>query len=224
MNTPITDDFNRTCYLVDNLVYDDREVAEQAGERYTGPYYSLEAAIDELCYLGYTHYVPKFRQNFGVTKNGVTTWQVFVDGACSGNGTRNAMAGYGEYFGANNPKNVSAPLPGPIQTNQRAELMAIQKAFELIKQYDSGENFLVYTDSAYAMDCLTKWCITWQETGWINSKGFQVANADLIQDILDLVRSYDCENVKLSKVAAHSGIPAHDEADRLAREGIYMPF
>ena len=34
------------------------------------------------------------------------------------------FAGYGVWFGALHPLNISSPLPGPVQTNNRAELTA----------------------------------------------------------------------------------------------------
>ncbi|KXS21183.1 hypothetical protein M427DRAFT_51444 [Gonapodya prolifera JEL478] len=46
---------------------------------------------------------------------------VDADGCCLGNGTNNARAGIGVYFGPNDSRNVGAPLYG-TQTNQRAEL------------------------------------------------------------------------------------------------------
>jgi ribonuclease HI len=53
---------------------------------------------------------------------------VYTDGACKGNGkTADAIAGVGAYFGPNDPRNISEPLPGPKQTNQRAELMVRPK-------------------------------------------------------------------------------------------------
>ncbi len=48
---------------------------------------------------------------------------VYADGSCFGNGKEGARAGIGVYFGDGDPRNVSEPLPGDKQTNQRAELM-----------------------------------------------------------------------------------------------------
>ncbi len=48
---------------------------------------------------------------------------VYTDGACTGNGKANPIAGVGAYFGPNDPRNISELLPGEKQTNQRAELM-----------------------------------------------------------------------------------------------------
>ena len=47
---------------------------------------------------------------------------VYTDGACPGNGGANPIAGIGVFFGPNDPRNISRPLEGPKQTNQRAEM------------------------------------------------------------------------------------------------------
>lgn len=48
---------------------------------------------------------------------------VYTDGACARNGQWGSKGGIGVYFGPNDPRNISEPLEGSRQTNQRAELM-----------------------------------------------------------------------------------------------------
>lgn len=55
---------------------------------------------------------------------------IWTDGACRGNGTRRAKAGYGVYFGPKDPRNLSEKLEGPVQTNNRAELTVL---FEFVE-------------------------------------------------------------------------------------------
>eukprot|EP00973_Karenia_brevis_P063254 8795099-Karenia_brevis.AAC.1 len=48
---------------------------------------------------------------------------VYTDGACSHNkDPRLRRAGYGAFWALNHPLNISLPLAGNVQTNQRAEL------------------------------------------------------------------------------------------------------
>ena len=84
-----------------------------------------------------------------------STQIVYTDGACSKNGRRGAIAGccgrcmfhrlvihlplfftricrYGVFFGAGDPRNVSAALQGPVQTNNRAEMTAVLEALKVI--------------------------------------------------------------------------------------------
>lgn len=55
---------------------------------------------------------------------------VAVDGACLGNGTVNARASAGVYFGPGSSFNQSSMLDMPRTTNQVAELMAAVLALE----------------------------------------------------------------------------------------------
>jgi ribonuclease HI len=59
-------------------------------------------------------------------------YYVYTDGACSKNGTRNASAGIGVFFGENDSRNISAKLLGK-QTNNLAELTAIVQAHAAIR-------------------------------------------------------------------------------------------
>lgn len=59
---------------------------------------------------------------------------IFTDGACSNNGFEGAVAGVGVWFGEGDGRNVSEGLPGSIQTNQRAEMMGVIRALEVVLQ------------------------------------------------------------------------------------------
>lgn len=154
--------------------------------------------------------------------NGNRVYQVYTDGACSRNGQGDAVAGIGVYFGDNAPNNVSCRLRGSIHTSQRAELAAINTAYLLILDTTkSGSFYDINTDSAYAINCITKWSHTWRNNGWMNSSGYSVANNDIIQDILYFSEKYHCRNVRLNKVPAHSDCEGNNRADELARSAIY---
>ncbi|AOW00712.1 ribonuclease H-like domain-containing protein [Yarrowia lipolytica] len=124
------------------------------------------------------------------------------------------------FFGNNNPLNVSARLRGDLQTNQRAERAAVQRALEILSTQTDNRMYQICTDSEYVINCLSKWVTTWQKNGWINARGLPVCNRDLIRDITNLNAS--CTNViGLKKVRAHSGDNANNQADRLAGEGVF---
>jgi ribonuclease HI len=55
---------------------------------------------------------------------------IYVDGACIDNGTPNAHAGVGVFFGPNDERNVAERLSGPNQTSCRAEIQAAIRALE----------------------------------------------------------------------------------------------
>ncbi|KAG5363096.1 Ribonuclease H1 [Yarrowia sp. B02] len=130
------------------------------------------------------------------------------------------QAGIGVYFGGCVPENVSARLQDDSQTNQSAELGAIRKAYEIIDAANDGCHYQINTDSEFAINCLTKWADNWAYNGWKNSSGDTVANANMIYEIMMLMRKPSCRNVRLNKVKAHSGCEGNDKADELARRAI----
>ena len=144
--------------------------------------------------------IPKIRQTF-------TVW---TDGACSSNGKRNATGGIGVFFHDDSPLNISEPMmpkKGKV-TNNICELEAVRRAIlNIVNQedYDWEDDILVYTDSQYLINSVTKWSNTWAANGWIrkNSKGKKVPvkNKELIQAIKGLCTKH---NVILSHCKAHT--------------------
>ena len=57
-------------------------------------------------------------------------YYVYTDGACSNNGSLNAKAGIGIYFGENDIRNVSQPVVGK-QSNNTAELGSFIVLFDI---------------------------------------------------------------------------------------------
>jgi len=118
-------------------------------------------------------------------------------------------------------RNVSEPLHGPRQTNQRAELTAIQRALEIVP---SARDVQILTDSQYSINCVTKWCTGWEKNGWLNSKKDAVENQDLIRAILAQIR----ERKRMGGatdfiwVKGHSNDPGNEAADELAVAGARM--
>ncbi len=129
-----------------------------------------------------------------------TTIEFYTDGACPGNGTAaGGMMGAGIVGCAGKTQREWA-IPLGRGTNQKAELMAIREA--LLKVRDRPNTHVkIYTDSAYAIGCLTK--------NW-NVK----ANTELVAEVRALAR--ECGSFKMFKVAGHAGVPANERADELA--------
>lgn len=115
-------------------------------------------------------------------------------------------------------RNVSEALKGSRQTNQRAELTAIQRALEIAP---SHRDATIYTDSKYAIDCVTNWYKNWVKNGWVNSKGKPVENRDLVQDIRDKLEERDLlgKATYFVWVKGHASDAGNIAADRLAVEG-----
>ena len=87
---------------------------------------------------------------------------VFTDGSCYNNGKKNAIAGIGIYFGNNDKRNVSERINGK-QTNNTAELTAIVKVFDILKEELTQNNpIIIYSDSEYSI-IAAKWAVTWEK-------------------------------------------------------------
>ncbi|QIX01622.1 hypothetical protein AMS68_007139 [Peltaster fructicola] len=109
---------------------------------------------------------------------------IYTDGSSLGNGRDSAIAGVGVYFGPNDKRNVSEGLAGNRQTNQRAELTAILRALELAPR---DKKVIIYSDSNYAINCVTVWFQKWRTNNWHNASKKPVENKDLVTKIVDLL-------------------------------------
>lgn len=139
---------------------------------------------------------------------------VYTDGCCSQNGNLKARAGIGVYWGPNHPMNVAERLEGR-QTNQRAEIQAACKAIEQAKSQNIAK-LVIYTDSMFTINAITKWIFTWKKNGWKLSSGSNVKNREDFEKLHKLVQGID---VKWMHIPGHAGFGGNEEADRLAREG-----
>ena len=132
---------------------------------------------------------------------------------------KNAKAGIGIYI--ENMYNISERLIGK-QTNQRAELYAILKSLTLIN-LNHYNNILIYTDSQYSINCITKWVKNWIKNNWQDKKNKPVKNKDLIESIYNI---YKCNsNIIFKHVLAHtSNIDCHSlgnsKADMFTRQAL----
>jgi ribonuclease HI len=148
--------------------------------------------------------------------------RVFTDGACSQNGKPGAKAGYAVWFPENrelsSASRVSADQP---QTNQRAEMMAIRHAVVTLEDKGfSDQDIVIYTDSDYCINCLTKWIPGWISRGWKTSNGTDVLHRDLIEDISTRLTKF--KSHRFVHVRAHTGgeddlSKNNDVVDRMAR-------
>lgn len=148
--------------------------------------------------------------------------RVFTDGACSGNGKPGAKAGYAVWFPEHKELSTSDKLPSDqSQTNQRAELTAIWKATCILDEKGyHGEDLVIYTDSDYCINCLTKWIPGWASRGWKTTEGKPVLHQDLIKDVSERLSKF--KSHRFVHVRAHTGgtddlSKQNDVVDRMAR-------
>jgi len=151
--------------------------------------------------------------------------RVFTDGACSLNGRPGAKAGYAVWFPDHLRFSMSERLPAnEPQTNQRAEMSAIHKAAMILEENGfHDENIVIYTDSEYSINCLTKWMPGWVARGWKTSAGGDVLHRDLIEDTAKRLAKF--KSYRFVHVKAHTGgeddlSKQNDAVDRMARATI----
>ncbi len=130
---------------------------------------------------------------------------VYTDGACSGNPGPGGWAWIV-------PDGAFAAGFETRSTNQRMEIMAAWRAVEAI-----DGPMEVRSDSTYVVNCFRdRWWEGWLARNWHNSQRKPVANRDLWEPFIDLVRSRS--GVTFSWVKGHGGDPWNDRVDRLAVE------
>jgi len=97
-------------------------------------------------------------------------------------------------------------------TNQRMEITAALRATEAI-----AGPLVVVSDSTYVVNCFRQgWWESWLQRGWLNSRKQPVANRDLWEPLVELVRRRG--DVEFTWVKGHSGDRLNTAADRLATE------
>lgn len=150
---------------------------------------------------------------------------VYTDGSCLYNGTPRATAGYGVWFGVNDPRNISLPVSGR-QTNNRAELTAILAAVGKLKaELLAKKRIIIHTDSEYSMKCVGEYGRKLEATLWKGFGNQSIPNLDLIKQGVPLFRQNP--TVSLRYIKAHTGdSDRHSQgnamADSLAVSGAKM--
>ncbi|GME27021.1 ribonuclease h [Neofusicoccum parvum] len=150
------------------------------------------------------------------TKGGVLN--IYTDGSSLGNGKKGSVAGVGVFFGPLDKRNVSEGLAGPRQTNQRAELTAIQRALDIAPM---RRDVNIFTDSSYSINCVTVWFISWRKNNWVTSSKKPVENKDLVEAIVSRIEERETGGAKtiFTWLKGHADDPGNVAADALAVQG-----
>lgn len=135
--------------------------------------------------------------------------EIFTDGACSGN------PGPGGWGAILRWRGEEKEIYGgePDTTNNRMEMMAAIQALEGLKR---DTNVVLYTDSTYLRDGITKWIHGWKRNGWKTAAKKPVKNEDLWRRLDDALADHE---IDFRWVKGHSGHPENERADELARLG-----
>ena len=144
-------------------------------------------------------------------------YEVYTDGAVSGNGKDNAPGGWA-YVILKDGYIVSQKSGGERgTTNQRMELTAALMACEEIESVDGFATVKLYSDSAYLIRCFKEnWWKNWRVNGWKNSKKEPVANQDLWERLIYFFMK--APGYDFIKVRGHAGNSYNELVDRMAVE------
>lgn len=147
---------------------------------------------------------------------------IYSDGNCLNNGKLNAKGGYSVHF-TDDKNNLfykfnKTKLISSLPTNNKAELSGIKQIFKTInlnKELFKKDkiNYIICTDSQYAINCITEWSVKWINNNWKNSKGECIKNKELIEEIINL-RDNIPDDIKITfkHVFGHTKEPSNKDS------------
>jgi ribonuclease HI len=138
---------------------------------------------------------------------------IYTDGACKNNP---GEAGSGIAIYQNNTVKVLYGSYTNDGTNNISELNALLYGLEIARKFD-GE-VIIYSDSKYAIECVSIWAYKWKENSW-TKKGGGIKNLQLIQEAHYLFDDIK-DRVVLQHVKGHAGIEGNELSDRMAVHAI----
>lgn len=103
-------------------------------------------------------------------------------------------------------------------TNNQMELMAILYVAGMATASRDDE-FIIFSDSAYAVNTINDWMWTWSKNDWLNSKKQKIENLEIIKTLYNYF-SQPFFNVTVRKITGHDGLIGNELADRLAKGDI----
>ena len=142
--------------------------------------------------------------------------EIYTDGSLKKSGKDMTFGGWGFVAIRDNKKVYEQSGSEYNTTNQRMELEAVYRALCYAASIRRpNERVLIVSDSAYIVNCyLQEWYINWQNNGWRNAKGENVANQDLW---LEIVPYFDNFWYSFAKVKGHANILWNEECDKIAQ-------
>lgn len=135
---------------------------------------------------------------------------IYTDGACLDNGKTNAQCGSSIWFAPEDPRNKAIKVPGPAQSNQIGELVAV---IEAIQNQPIFYLLKIHTDSKYVIDGLTSHLSDWDNIGWI-----AVQNVKFFQKVAYLLQRRSA-STQFKWIKGHNGDPGNKGSDELTKEG-----
>jgi ribonuclease HI len=147
------------------------------------------------------------------TKPPENKFEIYIDGACSGNPGPGGWGVLFYYMGSEEWCHGGSKKT----TNNQMELMAAIKALELLP-VQKDIPVVIYCDSQYVINGITKWVSGWKKKGWKTSTNSAVKNKELWERLVKLVSKH--HKLEWQWVKGHSGNYGNDKADELSKLGM----
>ncbi len=141
-------------------------------------------------------------------------FHIFTDGSCLNNGKKGAKASYAiVVLGTSETGPPAQEIATPLhvsepQTNQRAELMAIKVAVDVCNKenlWKKADKVIFWTDSQYALKCITEWGPGWRAKGWKKRDGKPIEHLDILRPLIEL-KAEKGPKFSLRYVEAHQSV------------------
>jgi ribonuclease HI len=147
------------------------------------------------------------------------TANIYVDGACTGNGRPGAESSFGVWVEGEPSLCISRKITGFRNTNQVAELLALREALIMSENY---KEVTIYTDSMYSIMSITDWAAMQEPRGWTNSRGKEISNKDIIVEMVEIKRRVEQTGTKLNivHVRGHQNNYGNESAHNLAHAAL----
>jgi ribonuclease HI len=158
---------------------------------------------------------PKLHVEREIARNS-SLLHIYCDGACSGN-PGEAGSGLAVYDGSDTPTLLYGRYE-KMGTNNSAELNAFYKALNIAKESTCSGEIIIFSDSKYSIDCITKWAYSWKSKAWVK-KGGEIKNLEIIKLAHELYEKLR-DKIQIQHVKGHVGVEGNELADRMAGEAI----
>ena len=133
---------------------------------------------------------------------------IFTDGASRGNPGR---GGWGAVV--IDSARVTLAEFGGCENNTTNNRMELTSAIEGLSKTEQDSINIVYTDSSYLINGITKWVFGWQRNGWKTKTKEDVLNKDLWMKLVDETKK---RKVNFKYVGGHVGVAGNERCDFIA--------
>lgn len=142
--------------------------------------------------------------------------EIYTDGACSGNP---GPGGYGIVIIYSDGTKYKMSGYEADTTNNKMELLGPITALKMLVHHNKNSNdIILYSDSSYLINGITKWINGWKRNGWKTSNKTNVKNKELWQSLDTLMPKF--KSIKWVWVKGHNDNEYNEFCDKLATTAI----